>query len=83
MVADLLNWMSTMVHTLGQTLIALLPVSPFRNFINSFNVPEYVGFINWFFPVSEFLAVMALWLTAISLFYLYSIIMRWIKVIGS
>lgn len=63
-------------------VVNLLPVSPFRSFIDNFQAPEYLGWIAWFFPVSQALQILAAWLHAIGLFYLYSIIARWAKVIG-
>ena len=72
------KWVSVMANN----ILSLLPLSPFRSFITSFTPPSYLGWLNWFFPVSEVLTVLTVWLTAIGLFYLYSIIMRWVKVIG-
>lgn len=70
------------VAKMANAIISFLPHSPFREFINAWNPPEYLGWLNWFFPVSEVLGVLTIWLTSISLFYLYSIIMRWVKMIG-
>ena len=67
---------------MASKIIELLPTSPFRSFINSWEPPAYLGWLNWFFPVSQILSILALWLSAIALFYLYSIIMRWVKMIG-
>lgn len=65
-------------------VISLLPLSPFSGFIDGLEElnPEWIGWLNWFIPIKEILAVTALWLGAISLFYVYSVIMRWIKLIG-
>lgn len=82
MVSSLIAWMTTLVQQLGQKVLRLLPLSPFRDFIDNFSPPQYIAWLNWFFPVSQLLAVMAVWLAAITVFYLYSIIMRWIKMIG-
>lgn len=78
----LIQWIYTLVGTLGKEVIKLLPTSPFRQFIDNFEAPQYLGWLNWFFPISSILSVLALWVTAIGLFYLYSIIMRWVKMIG-
>ena len=72
------EWASKMANA----IMSFLPTSPFRSFINSWDAPQYLGWLNWFIPVSQILSIMALWLTAIGLFYLYSIIMRWVKMIG-
>lgn len=82
MVNTLLQWMQTLVQKLGRKILALLPLSPFRSFIDSWQAPQYLGWLNWFFPVSTIITILNLWLAAIALFYLYSIIMRWVKIIG-
>lgn len=66
----------------GEKLLQLLPLSPFTQFIDQFRNLPFLGYLNWFFPVGDCLKVMAAWLTAVGLFYLYSIVMRWLKVIG-
>lgn len=63
-------------------LVELLPTSPFAGFIDRFAGLPWLGVLNWFFPVRACLQVMLAWLAAIALFYLYSVIMRWVKVIG-
>lgn len=63
-------------------LLNFLPASPFADFIEDFSNLPWLGVLNWLFPVRECLIVMAAWLGAITLFYLYSIVMRWVKMIG-
>ena len=82
MVNTLLQWMTTLVQKLGNKILTLLPTSPFRNFIESWQAPQYLGWLNWFMPVSTLITILNLWLAAITLFYLYSVIMRWVKIIG-
>lgn len=71
-----------LVTTVAQSLLALFPRSPFADAIESFSPPEWLGWLNWFFPVGPCLVVMSVWLVSVSVFYLYSIIARWIKLIG-
>lgn len=66
----------------AEKLLSFLPRSPFQEFIDQFRGLPFLGWLNWFFPVGECLTVMAVWLTAVGLFYLYSILMRWLKMIG-
>lgn len=63
-------------------IIAVLPTSPFQQFLEDFETLPFLGYLNWFFPVRGCLIVLAAWLGAIALFYLYSIVMRWVKMIG-
>ena len=66
----------------GEKILNLLPLSPFQEFIEQFRELPYLGWLNWFFPVGDCLTVMVVWLGAVGLFYLYSIVMRWLKMIG-
>jgi hypothetical protein len=54
----------------------------YKDFISNFADLPYLGWLNWFFPVGDCLVVMSAWLGAVGLFYLYSIVMRWLKMIG-
>ena len=77
-----MNQLQTLWANFAEDLLELLPKSPFRQFLNRFSDIPFLGYLNWFVPVRDILVVMAAWLGAIALFYLYSIIMRWLKVIG-
>lgn len=77
-----MSFMTEIVAAFRDLIISVLPLSPFRDFIDSLAGIPYLGWLNWFFPVGGVLKVMSAWLTAIGLFYLYSIILRWVKVIS-
>lgn len=62
-------------------VMAFLPYSPFTSFINSIGSIPYLSYFNWFFPVSECIAVLEAWIAVVAVFYVYSAIMRWIKII--
>lgn len=62
-------------------VIHLLPTSPFTAFIDSLGDIPYLGWFNWFVPVGSMIAVGEAWLVAIGLFYLYSVVLRWVKAI--
>ena len=59
-----------------------LPLSPFRKYLDAFAEIEYLGILNWFFPIKDILIVLSTWLSAIVAFYVISIVLRWLKVIG-
>lgn len=63
---------------------SVLPLSPFRQFLGEFAViaGSKLGWLNWLVPVGPMLTVMGAWLAAITLFYAYSALARWIKIIG-
>lgn len=73
---------STAFSGLVETIAHALPGSPFRGFIDQLAGLPWLGWLNWFFPVNECLAVLAAWLAAYVLYLLYSVVMRWVKLIG-
>lgn len=63
-------------------LIGLLPRSPFIAFINAIDTIPYLSYLNWFFPVSECIAVMETFLTVVAVYYMYQAVMRFVHLIG-
>ncbi|MNP69293.1 hypothetical protein D3C76_1653680 [compost metagenome] len=58
----------------------LLPPSPFQLIDNS-PISEFLGGLNYFVPISFFISSGTAWLTAIGLYYIAQIVMRWLKAI--
>ena len=67
---------------ISENIVHLLPLSPFRQFLDDFSNIPYLGYMNWLIPVKSILIVLTAWLSVVALFYLYSIVLRWVKVIG-
>lgn len=65
-----------------EKVVGLFPTSPFHPFIEQFSQLPYLPWLNWFFPIKECLIVMSSWLAAVGVWYAYSIIARWVKVVG-
>ena len=42
---------------------------------------EWLQFLNWFVPVGTFVGIFEAWLSGIAIYYIYQIVLRWIKVI--
>lgn len=78
----MLEDLGNLLNSFGQLLMSVLPVSPFTNFIATYRMPQGIAWLNWFFPVHQCLTVFAAWLAAYAIYLLYSIIMRWVKVIS-
>jgi len=76
---DLFEWVW---ENFADVVKEVLPTSPFRQFLDDFANLPFLNYLNWFVPVKEILIVLVAWCGAIALFFLYSIIMRWLKVIG-
>lgn len=78
----MLEWFGELIETFGNLILSVLPTSPFKQFLKNFAGLPYLGYLNWFIPIGAMCQIFLAWLTAVSIFYLYSIIMRWIKMIG-
>lgn len=79
----MLSDLSSVFDGLIQRVLQVLPTSPLREFIDGMGDIPYLSYLNWFFPVSEVISILSLWVTAIGLFYLWSVVLRWLRVIGS
>ena len=77
----MLTWMKEILDKFLALIVSLLPLSPFEAYIDSLEQVPYLGYLNWFIPVGTCLKIGAAWLSAITVFYLYSVIARWIKLI--
>lgn len=66
----------------GLAAIALLPSSPFNIITELMTSIPYLDILNWFVPVTEIIAIGQAWLLAVGTFYVISMVLRWIKIIG-
>lgn len=78
----MLEWLGQLFSKFGAMLVDVLPTSPFQPYIQAISDLPYLSYLNWFVPVGAFITILETWLSAILIFYLYSIILRWIKAIG-
>ena len=60
-------------------LLSILPTSPFAPVIDSLEQMPYLNYIKYFVPVGTCIKIGVAWLAAIVLFYLWSVVARWIK----
>lgn len=70
-----------LLNALAAAALSILPDSPFRDFIDQIGEILYIGFLNYFVPISDFLTVLAIWGAAIGLFYAVSAILRFANAI--
>lgn len=78
----MIKFMKEMLDKLLAVIVSLLPLSPFAGAIDSLAQVPYLGYINYFIPVGTCLKIGTAWLSAIALFYLYSVVARWVKLIS-
>lgn len=73
---------NSLYFAFGDWVYKILPLSPFKQYIQMFASFPYLGELNWFFPIGEAVAVMAVWLTVVTTYIVYQWILRWIKVVS-
>ena len=50
--------------------------------ISDLEALPFLGYLNWFVPIGDFIKIGTLWITAIGAYYAWSIIARWVKIIS-
>lgn len=66
---------------ISNAILQFLPASPFQSFIASFAEIPGLGYLNYFVPVGEMIAIGQAWLVCIGIFYLYQAVMRFANLI--
>lgn len=67
---------------LGKFVYKILPLSPFQPLIQAFSSIPYLSEINWFFPIGDALEIMGVWLSAITAYFMWQWILRWVRVVA-
>lgn len=78
----MLQMFNEIINAFAAAVIKVLPLSPFQQYIKEFANLPYLGYLNWFLPIGSFIKIGMVWLVAIGTFYIYSIVLRWIKAIS-
>ena len=78
----MLNWIVDKLLSLLDAVLSVLPTSPFAPYIDEFAGLPFLGYLNWFLPVGKMLEIGLAWLGVIALYYIYSVIARWVKLIA-
>lgn len=76
----LINIIIKALGALITLVFSLLPNSPFQFLMNG-TISSFLSGLNWFIPVTEIIVTLEVWVSAILVYYLYSIALRWIKAI--
>ncbi len=75
------NAITDVVDDIVNSVVVLLPDSPFSDVEIPPEVTELMGYVNYFVPIGAMLAIGASWLVAIGTYYLYQTILRWTQTI--
>ena len=71
-----MDTLSSLWNSIAGIAINALPTSPFHGVINSLTDLPALGWLNWFIPVGWIVNTMSLWIAAITLYYVYSVLVR-------
>ena len=63
-------------------IFSLLPNSPFLSISTySLSMNKYLANLSWLLPIKQMIAILIAWLGCMLIYYVYSVVMRWIKLI--
>lgn len=82
MFSQLFSRISELIHNILVSIIDILPDSPIQQLAVNPTISKYLGYINWVIPINFMVSTLLPWLTAIAIYYAYSVIMRWAKAIS-
>lgn len=77
----MIEFMNEILTEFLDFVLSALPLSPFTDIINELESMPYLGYINWLVPVGDFIKIGTVWTAAITVYYMYQIILRWVKAI--
>lgn len=75
------NSIISYISSFAVFLIEILPGSPFIAVLESMKESDLLMSIDWVIPFTSFIAIGIAWTTAIGLFYIISVALRWVKAI--
>ena len=78
---DLLNWITDNFQKIVDGIIKALPKSPIVFLSTNPSISKVLSCVNWFIPIYLWISVLETWLIAIATYYIYQVILRWVKAI--
>lgn len=77
----MLDTIANAIDAVLLSILNLLPDSPFTMLSKSPEIYRILQYLNWFIPISQMVAVVEAWLAAVAVYFIYSIVLRWIKAV--
>lgn len=74
------DWLCGVLQSALEWVVNLLPDSPFRALDTSAIAP-YLKWVNWVIPLNFAVSLIESWLLCVGVYYIYSVVLRWIKAI--
>lgn len=78
-----MDWITSGLIDLAIAIISIFPTSPFviLDELSTTEIYDWIQMLNWFIPISSFVAILEAWLSCVAVYYVYQVVLRWIKVI--
>lgn len=78
---DFLDWLSGKFGEVIDSLTSLLPKSPIVYLTTNDTISDILSYVNWFIPIYLWISILEGWLTAVCIYYIVQVILRWVKII--
>lgn len=79
----ILNAIIAGVGNVLMVFINFLPTSPFLFLENIQVTSDLLNYVNYLFPVSTMISHLQIFVTAVAVYYLYRVVLKWLKVAGT
>lgn len=78
-----MDWITSSLINLAISIVEIFPTSPFviLDELSSTEIYSWIQMLNWFIPVTSFVGILETWLSCVAVYYVYQVVLRWIKVI--
>ena len=79
-----MDGLTSAIYDAIEGALSILPDSPFAMLedYSTSVVGKWLGWVNWFIPINFMVTVFAAWCSAILVYYVIQIILRWAKAIA-
>lgn len=81
-VSSLYDQFTELAYNVIYKIIDVLPDSPFIYISQTVEVFKILKIVNWFLPFDFVISTFTAWLSAIAIYYAYTVILRFFKLIG-
>lgn len=80
--SGMVDGINDVANKVFEAVLVLLPTSPFQNIKLDPIFVNFLGYFNYYFPMSTLLVIAASWCSCIAIYYAYQLILRSIKAVS-
>lgn len=74
------NSVLDVLNNVANAIIFLLPDSPFKTIEVPVEIKNLLGYVNYYIPMAQIVAIVSSWAGCVGIYYIYRAILRWVKV---